>query len=694
MNQNTEPSKEQVYKILKLFEKRSFEELSIALEEMINLYPDGSSTWLFVGMYYSQINKLNDAENSFLKSLSINPNYAESMRLLADVLRRKGKAIEAIDFAKKAIEILPNHAPSYDTLGTCYASIKNYKKAKDNFNKSLKLNENPVSYNNLGNALRNLGNFEESISVLKKAIKKNPNIVQIFINLSLSYFESGDYNNSLKTLEKIKTLKIDKITESSVAAAYGHIYRKLHKFDLSEKYYLIAKDTSNEYLSGVYDGLAEINSIKLNHIDSLHYIKKGMVNPSTKNNSISNYIMTFSYFCKTNNEDAYKKIIKYANKLITPKIKDKKIENIDKKKFIRVGFISGDFHEHPVSFFLKDMISNFNDNLFESYAYYNHYLDDKITKKLKQNFTKFKYIHDLDDNKKLDLIISDKIDILIDLSGHTARNSLPVLKVKAAPIQMTWLGFSETTGIKEIDYIICDKISIPKNEEKFFIEKPIRLKNSYYLFSNPGENNFPIEQKSKDELIYGCFANIKKINDNVIETWAEILSKNKKSKLFLKSQYYRDQNIRENILNKFLKRKINENRIIFSLDSLRENYLLEYNNIDVILDTYPYPGGTTTCESFFMGTPVITMKGSSFLSRNGENILRNSGFSYLIANNKSEYVDLAINIKDILNKLGCNKEDIRKQFINSPIMNQKEFTLDFKENLKEKWKDYISKKNK
>ena len=187
MNQNTEPSKEQVYKILKLFEKRSFEELSIALEEMINLYPDGSSTWLFVGMYYSQINKLNDAENSFLKSLSINPNYAESMRLLADVLRRKGKAIEAIDFAKKAIEILPNHAPSYDTLGTCYASIKNYKKAKDNFNKSLKLNENPVSYNNLGNALRNLGNFEESISVLKKAIKKNPNIVQIFINLSFTF---------------------------------------------------------------------------------------------------------------------------------------------------------------------------------------------------------------------------------------------------------------------------------------------------------------------------------------------------------------------------------------------------------------------------------------------------------------------------------------------------------------------------
>ena len=121
MNQNTEPSKEQVYEVLKLFEKRSFKELNITLEKMINLYPNGSSTWLFVGMYNSQINKLDDAEKNFLKSLSINPNYAESMRLLADVLRRKGKGLEAIDFAKKAINILPNYASSYDTLGTCYA---------------------------------------------------------------------------------------------------------------------------------------------------------------------------------------------------------------------------------------------------------------------------------------------------------------------------------------------------------------------------------------------------------------------------------------------------------------------------------------------------------------------------------------------------------------------------------------------
>ena len=692
MNQILEPTKEEVNKILKLFEKRSFEELNITLKEIVNRYPRGSTAWLFLGMYLGQINRLDEAEKALNKSLSINPNYGEAIRLLADILRRKGKVIESIDYGKKAIKILPKYAAAYDTLGTCYASNKNYKNAKEMFYKALELNENPISYNNLGNALRNLGNFKESIFVLNEAIKLNPNIIQIFINLSLAYFESKDYEKALKTLEKIKSLKVDKITESTIFVAYGHIYRKLHKFKLSEKYYLLAKNLSNEYSGGVYDGLAEINSLKLNHSESLRYFRKGILNPSTKNNSISNYIMSLSYFGKRDKEDLYKEIIEYADQMITPKIEIKKKKNSLKNTHIRVGFISGDFHEHPVSYFLKDMIYHFNDKFFESYGYYNHHLNDKVTKELKKEFSKFKYIHDLNDYEKLDLIRNDEIDILIDLSGHTSRNSLAILKGKAAPIQMTWLGFSETTGIKEIDYIICDKISIPQNEERFFSEKPIRLKNSFYCFSNPGEDNFPIKRKPNKTLIYGCFSNIKKINETVIDSWTKILSKNTDSRILLKSQYYRDEEIKESILKKFLDEGINETRITFDYDSLRENYLLNYNNIDVILDTYPYPGGTTTCESLFMGTPVITMEGNSFLSRNGENILRNSGFPDFIAKNKKEYIDIAIDIKNILNNLNYNKENIRKKFINSSVMNQKEFTFDFKIKLKDKWKEYLSRK--
>ena len=692
MNEITEPSKEEVNKILGLFEKRSFEELDITLMEIINRYPRGSTAWLFLGMYLGQINRLDDAEKALTKSLSINPNYGEGIRLLADILRRKGKILQGIDYGKKAIKILPKYAAAYDTLGTCYASNKNYKNATDMFYKALELNENPISYNNLGNALRNLGNYKESILVLNKAIELNPNIIQIFINLSLTYFETRDYEKALKTLEKIKSLKIDKITESSVFAAYGHIYRKLHKYKLSEKYYLLAKNTSDEYSSGVYDGLAEINSLKLNHLESLKYFKKGMLNPSTINNSISNYLMTLSYFGKKNKKDLHKEIIKYATQIITPKIKIKKKKNILKDTPIRVGFISGDFHQHPVSFFLKDVICNFNDKFFESYGYYNHHLSDEVTIDFKKEFSKFKYIHAMNDYEKLNLIRDDEIDILIDLSGHTARNSLAVLKGKAAPIQMTWLGFSETTGIKEIDNIICDKISIPSNEEKFFSEKPIRLKNSFYCFSNPGQNNFPIKSKFDKTLIYGCFSNIKKINEAVIDSWIKILSKNTDSKIFLKSQYYRDREIKENILKKFLLQGINKNRIIFDTDSSRKDYLLDYNKIDVILDTFPYPGGTTTCESLFMGTPVVTIEGNTFLSRNGENILRNAGFSDFIAKNKSEYIDIAVDIKKILNSLNYNKENIRKKFINSSIMNQEEFTLDFKKKLKERWNKYLSRK--
>ena len=179
------------------------------------------------------------------------------------------------------------------------------------------------------------------------------------------------------------------------------------------------------------------------------------------------------------------------------------------------------------------------------------------------------------------------------------------MKSKPAPLQMTWLGFSETSGIDKIDYIICDHISIPSNEEKWFVERPLRLKNSYYCFSNPGEKNYEIVNKNQDSLIFGNFGNIRKINSAVLDIWKKILIERPSSKLLLKSDFYRDNALKDEFANYFNLSGINKKRIIFEFGTSRNDYFLSYNNIDVILDTFPYPGGTTTCESLFMGTPEL-----------------------------------------------------------------------------------------
>ena len=684
---DTEPSRELINYTLSLFDKKDLNKLETTLQKMVDTYPAGSTSWLFLGMFYNLINDIKKSETALLKALSISPKYAEAIRLYADILRKKGNIDDSIKYAREAVQIAPNNAAVYDTLGTSYAVNNNYTAAYSMFVKAIELNNNIASYNNLGNALRNLGRFDESIETLKQAIKLNPNIIEIYINLSLSYFENYNYEEAIAVLDNIKSFNIDKTNQSSIFSAYGHIYRKLHRSRLAKDYYLKSESNKGEFIIGVLEGLADIYSSNNQHHKSLEYFKKAMSYPLAKNRSLSNYIMTYAYFDESHKDKKFNEINKYADQ-IKPlnKIKQREFNKLNKK--IRVGFISGDLHEHPVSYFLNDMMEKFNDGMFESYAYYNHYKNDKMTKKLREKFSEFKYINNLNDIEKFNLINNDMIDVLIDLSGHTSRNCLSVLRSRAAPIQMTWLGFSDTTGIKEIDYILCDKISIPENEEKWFTEKPLRLKNSFYCFSNPGEKNYKIENKNNEAIVYGCFSNIKKFNDDVINCWSKILQKKKNSKLLLKSEFYRDKDIKANLIDQFTDKGVNEKKLIFENDSLRENYLLDYNRVDVILDTYPYPGGTTTCESLFMGTPVISMKGSSFLSRNSENILSNAGFFEFIAQNEEDYINKAIEIKEILKNINLDKKEIRKKFIKSKIMDKNEFCFDFKKKIQEAWLQY------
>lgn len=692
MKKEIHPKKDEVNHILGLFDKKDLSNLSLALKDLIKNYPSSSTSWVFLGMFYNLINNIKEAKISLQKALELDDKYAEANRLLADVSRKEGDINQAITYAKKAIKLNPTLDRNFDTLGTCYASNNDYVNAQRNFQSAIKHANSynlPIFYNNLGNAQRNMGNYSESIRSLKKAINLNSNIIQIHINLSLSYLEKKDYNTSLEILNKLPQHQIDQTNKSSVYSAYGYLYRKLYKLALSEKYYLEALKSEGQIKASIYNSLGELFSIKRDFTKSLSFFKKAIKN-SSNNNYYSNYIMTYSYLFEKDKNLIFKEIIKYSNKIeaIPEKEFNNQIQAPNKK--LRIGFISGDFCEHPVSYFLLDFLEKFNDQNFESYAYYNYNKVDKVTDKLKSLFSKFNDIHHLSNAKKINFIKTDNIDILIDLSGHTSRNCLSVMKSKPSPLQMTWLGFSETTGLKEIDYIICDKISLPKSEEKWFVEKPLRLNNCYYCFSNPGTDKFKIEEKNNKTLVFGSFCNVRKVNNDVLSLWSKILKKLPESKLLLKSEFYRDKDVKNSIHKYFIEKNINKERIKFENDTLREDYLLSYNHIDLILDTFPYPGGTTTCEALFMGTPVVTMQGNSFLSRNTENILRNSGFSSFIANNEKEYINLVTSFNENLKKNIIKKEKVREKFLKSSLMNPKNFSEDFKIKIRSAWVNFCN----
>ena len=286
--------------------------------------------------------------------------------------------------------------------------------------------------------------------------------------------------------------------------------------------------------------------------------------------------------------------------------------------------------------------------------------EDSMSEFFKNSANQWHGIHDKSDIEVINLVKSLDIDILIDLNGLTEGNRVHVMKNRCAPIQICWLGYNNSTGLKNVDYLIADHNLIKKNEESLYAEKILYLPkiwNAHFLPIELPPVNSPTK---KEDLIfsYGSFNNFKKISDDTIEVWSKII-KNSNSKIYLKNPAENAcLDLKENILKKFIDRGVQKNKIIF-LETEKNTYehLNLYNKIDLALDTFPYPGVTTSFEAALMGVPVLTMKGYNFNSRCGESININLQMENFIAKNKDDYFEKAISIQnkpDILKKIKYN----------------------------------------
>jgi predicted O-linked N-acetylglucosamine transferase (SPINDLY family) len=297
----------------------------------------------------------------------------------------------------------------------------------------------------------------------------------------------------------------------------------------------------------------------------------------------------------------------------------------------------------------------------------------------------------MSDLELINLIRHDKINLLIDLSGHSAKSRLPIFINRPAPLQITWAGYLDTTGLKEIDYIIADPFVVDKTQERLFAEKVWRLPEIWNSFSQP---NYNIEVSSlpaiKNKFItFGSFNHLNKINNSVIKLWSTLLKKIPKSKLFLK---YRSLNFyKDSIISKFYDCGVQQEQLILEGSSPREDLLKTYSRIDISLDPFPYSGGTTNFESIWMGVPILVLKGNKFISKCGESINHNLEMSDWIAENDEDFISKATSICSDYKKLSDLRSNLRPKALNSPLFDTKKFAKNFHEALWKMWKIFLNK---
>ncbi len=478
--------------------------------------------------------------------------------------------------------------------------------------------------------------------------KKNNKFVKALYNACSLSFEINEYSNLLLVLKDyIKNNPYD-----------GKIFEALYK---------------------IYNHLVEIDI-------SIYYLKIITKKEPFNYNAWSALIFSLNYKSKTNQKEYLKNCSNFEKNI---KKYSKFNEKIKNKKKIRLAFITPFFDGNSIDGFLRGLLKNINNKIFQSISFNLNSSDEK-SDHLKNYFDEWYHVYNYNDEDLINYIRNKEIDIIIDLAGYGPNNRLTIFKNRVAHLQMLWLGYCNSLGLKEIDYILTDKNLIKSNENNDYTEKPLYLKNIWNCHEKISEkiavNDLPFYKEKI--FTFGSFNNFSKINKEVIKVWSKILLETN-SRLILKSSLKISAEKIENLKNKFPKKLISNEKIIFySGQEKKEDHLKKYHEIDICLDTFPYPGVTTTFEAIWMGVPVLTLKGNNFVSRCGESINKNLKLEKFLANSKSDYISKAKEISKDFSYLSKLRSELREMAILSPLFDTKDFAADFGEKLEQVWKDY------
>ncbi len=590
--------------------------------------------------------------------------------------QKRGEFFLAIKKSERWLGNFPYSFFMWNLLGILYKKIGEKKKSSDAYQNALLINPDYAeAYFNIGNSLFYQGLFDEAEKAFAKAAKLQPKNARNFFNLAHVHNEKGEIEAAENDLQTAIEL------DENYAEAFhllAQIYHKKGAVDLALSNFEKSISSKPDYPEA-YNNMSNVLWDSGRAEEAIEALERAV----TLKPSLFGAASKKAYFLASKNicgDQQYLKSLEQLNESIK-KTKRKQFEKWQKKSpngSLRVGFVSADFRDHPVGYFLENLLREIKVENLELMAFSNSKEETELTTRIKPFFQKWHSIFSMTDEEAAHLIHQAAPDILIDLSGHTGGNRLPMFFLRPAPIQATWLGYFASTGIETIDFIIGDQFVTPHNASEEFTEKIMQMPGAYCCFSAP---NFELEVTetpalSKWSITFGCLNRADKISRDLIEVWARILNESPDSSMYFRGAGY-DDTIKDMIIHDFEKNGVKKDRLLFAKKTSRKDFLASYKNVDICLDPFPYPGGTSTCEALWMGVPVITKKGVNFLSRVGETIANNSGNESFIAENDEEYISLALQLtKDIpmLNKLRMGR---REKTLNSPLFNAKVFAADF-----------------
>ena len=615
---------------------------------------------------------------------------SQALELIAkgNALEDEGTPRAALDFYDAALRLTPHLARGHLNRGNALFACGDMESALAAFCKALKIDpEYASAHFNLGNTWVRLGDVKSAQAAYQRAIALKPDFVDAEVALGALLDDLRDFEGACAHYRRALVLQPD---YAQAHCNLGKSLRDLGRFDDAVVCFGKALELNPAYAEA-YVNLGVVLGDLGEQRKALDCYRQALNLKPEYLAALSNLLFLLNYETVNEGISAFAEAQRFgeaAAQLATPFIHWNVA--VVPSRCLRVGFVSGDFRTHPVSYFLEGVLVALSQTAvgrLEFVAYSNHSFEDSVTDRLKKIFHAWRSCAGLEDAEMARRIHDDAVDILIDLSGHTASNRLPVFAFKSAPVQVSWLGYFATTGLKEIDYLVADPWTLLPSEEQLFVEHIWRLPETRLCFTPPpfdiGVTSLPALDSG--HITFASFNNSSKITDSVVALWAQVLREVPNSRLFLKSPQLEEVRIRLAMQARFLAQGVDPSQLIFEGLSPRDQYLAAYNRVDIALDPFPYTGGTTSAEALWMGVPVLTLAGRSFLSRQGVGLLANAGLMDWIAENPQDYVDRARSHAKDLSTLSRLRTTLRQRVLTTPLFDAKRFASHFEAALRNMW---------
>ncbi|MBN1276338.1 MAG: tetratricopeptide repeat protein, partial [Deltaproteobacteria bacterium] len=599
-----------------------YDEAYEQFQKVVSLSPDYTNAWYNLGFIEAVRGRQQEAVRLYEKALSINPEFANAWYNIGWILLDQKKFDQAVRYFEKVLSLNPGHPDALFNLGYISMEKKDNNKAKEYYEAVVKTNPDYfLAYNNLGLISQMEHQLDRATEYYEKALSINPQFSDAYLNMGNLFRAKGDNNKALEYYKKSVDLK-------------PSLVGLLNLFGLQKEMCLYKEASELTAKALEYEELkkSDLASIHDTFIQTCEWEKAGSIikrfreadmDPAGKD-VLAGSFMEFCAITDLSLDEISEQHKTWGNlteQERTP-FEHGRVFKDQKRKKIRIGYSSPDLREHSVGYLIKDIIKSHNHDEFEVYCYANFNANemDSFTQEMINASNLFKYVKHLSEKELAEEIYRDEIDILIDLAGHTAGHRLRSFAYKPAPIQITYLGYPNTTGLSRIDYRLTDRFAESGEENDYrYSEKLIRLTNCFLSFQGFGDV-VPAEIKENrgEKIIFGCFNNIQKLTAKAIELWSRILKAFANSELHLKAKQLNTPFIWDNIVREFAKHDITEERIkCLGYTATREEHLRLYNSIDISLDTFPYNGTVTTLEALWMNMPVITLVGESHAQRVG-----------------------------------------------------------------------------